>query len=50
MDNKTRIPKISFRKVKKFKNVRIIIDCLELYIQKPKDPLSQKITWSHNKH
>ena len=38
---------------KRFKgkeNVRIIIDCLELFIQKPKIPSSQKITWSSYKH
>ena len=36
--------------LKKFKNVRVIIDCLELFIQKPKVPSSQKITWSNYKH
>ena len=38
------------KKVKKFKSVRVIIDCLELFIQKPKVPSSQKITWSNYKH
>lgn len=35
---------------KLFPNLRIIIDCLELFIQKPKLPSSQKITWSNYKH
>ena len=38
---------------KRFKgkeNIRIIIDCLELFIQKPKIPSSQKIIWSSYKH
>ena len=38
------------KKVKKFKSVRVIIDCLELFIQKPKVPSSQRITWSNYKH
>ena len=38
------------KRFKQFKNVRIIIDCLELFIQKPKVPSSQKITWSSYKH
>ena len=38
------------KRFKKFKNVRVIIDCLELFIQKPKVPSSQKITWSNYKH
>ena len=38
------------RRFKQFKNVRIIIDCLELFIQKPKVPSSRKITWSRYKH
>lgn len=38
------------KRFKQFKNVRIILDCLELFIQKPKVPVSQKITWSNNKH
>ena len=38
------------KRLKKFKNVRVIIDCLELFIQKPKVPSSQKITWSNYKH
>ena len=38
------------KRFKKFANVRIIIDCLELFIQKPKIPSSQKITWSSYKH
>ena len=38
------------KRFKNFKNVRIIIDCLELFIQKPKLPASQKITWSSYKH
>ena len=45
-----RITKMSAKKVKKFKNVRVIIDCLELFIQKPKVPSSQRITWSNYKH
>ena len=35
------------KRLKKFKNVRVKIDCLELFIQKPKVPSSQKITWSN---
>ena len=38
------------KRFKKYPNVRIIIDCVELYIQKPKLPSSQKITWSNYKH
>ena len=38
------------KRFKRFENVRIIIDCLELFIQKPKIPSSQKITWSSYKH
>lgn len=38
------------KRFKKFANVRIIIDCLELFIQKPTIPSSQKITWSSYKH
>ena len=38
------------KRFKNFKNVRIIIDCLELFIQKPKVPASQKMTWSSYKH
>ena len=38
------------RRFKNFQNVRIIIDCLELFIQKPKVPASQKMTWSSYKH
>ena len=38
------------KRFKKFVNVRIIIDCLKLFIQKPKIPSSQKITWSSYKH
>jgi len=38
------------KRFKKFKNVRIIIDCLELFIQKPKVPASQKMPWSSYKH
>ena len=38
---KIRITKMSVKKVKKFKNVRVIIDCLELFIQKPEVPSSQ---------
>ena len=38
------------KRFKNFKNVRIIIDCLELFIQKPKVPESQKMTWSSYKH
>ena len=47
---KIRITKMSVKKVKKFKDVRVIIDCLELFIQKPEVPSSQKITWSNYKH
>ena len=47
---KIRITKMFAKKVKKFKNVRVIIDCLELFIQKPKVPSCQKITWSNYKH
>ena len=38
------------KRFKNFKNVRIIIDCQELFIQKPKVPASQKMTWSSYKH
>ena len=38
------------KRFKRFENVRIIIDCLELLIQKPNIPSSQKITWSSYKH
>ena len=38
------------KRLKRFQNVRIILDCLELFIQKPKVPISQKITWSSYKH
>ena len=38
------------KRLKKFKNVRVIIHCLELFIQKPKVPSSQKITCSNYKH
>ena len=38
------------KRFKNFKNVRIIINCLELFIQKPKVPASQKMTWSSYKH
>ena len=38
------------KRFKNFKNVRRIIDCLELFIQKPKVPASQKMTWSSYKH
>ena len=47
---KTRITKMSSKKVLKFKSVGVIIDCLELFIQKPKVPSSQKFTWSNYKH
>jgi hypothetical protein len=38
------------KRYKKYPNLRVIIDCVELYIQKPKLPSSQKITWSNYKH
>ena len=38
------------KRFKNFKNVRITIDCLELFIQKPKVPASQKMTCSSYKH
>ena len=38
------------KRFKKFKDVRIIIDCCEFYIQKPTIPESQKSTWSSYKH
>lgn len=38
------------KRFKKYPNLRIIIDCVEFYIQKPKIPSSQKITWSNYKH
>ena len=34
------------KRLKRFLSVRIILDCLELFIQKPKVPISQKITWN----
>ena len=45
MEIQEKLPK----RFKKFKNLRIIIDCAEFYIQKPKIPESQKITWSSYK-
>ena len=42
---KKKLPK----RFKKFKNIRIIIDCCEFYIQKPTIPESQKSTWSSYK-
>lgn len=38
------------KRFKNFANARVIIDCVELYLQKPKLPPSQKITWSNYKH
>ena len=38
------------KRFKNFKNVRIITDCLELFIQKPQVPASQKMTCSSYKH
>jgi len=38
------------KRFKKYPHLRIIIDCVELFIQKPKLPSSQKITWSNYKH
>ncbi|XP_028404033.1 uncharacterized protein LOC114526650 [Dendronephthya gigantea] len=38
------------KRFKRFKNLRIIIDCAEFFIQKPKILESQKITWSSYKH
>ena len=35
---------------KHFKNTRCIIDCTEIFIQKPSMPSSQRITWSSYKH
>ncbi|XP_046863414.1 LOW QUALITY PROTEIN: uncharacterized protein LOC124457174 [Xenia sp. Carnegie-2017] len=43
---KEKLPK----RFQKFKNLRIIIDCTEFFIQKPKIPGSQKISWSSYKH
>ena len=43
---KNNIPK----QFKKYSNLRRIIDCLELFIQNPKLPSSQKVTWSNYKH
>ena len=37
------------KRFKKFKNVRVIIDCCEFYIQKSVIPESQKSTWSSYK-
>ena len=34
----------------KFSNVRVIVDCMELYIQKAHLPSGQKISWSSYKH
>ena len=47
---KDEIKKAMPQRYKKHPNLRVIIDCAELYIQKPKLPSSQKITWSNYKH
>ena len=44
------IQKVLPKRFKKFKNIRVIIDCCEFYIQKPLIPESQKTTWSSYKH
>ena len=38
------------KQFKKYSKLRRIIDCLELFIQNPKLPPSQKVTWSNHKH
>lgn len=38
------------QRYKQYPNLRVIIDYAEFYIQKPKLPSSQKITWSSYKH
>ena len=38
------------KRFRNFKNVRVIIDCCEFYVQKPVIPESQKTTWSNYKH
>ena len=38
------------QRFRNYPNLRIIIDCFELFIQKAKLPSSQKITWSNYKH
>ena len=48
--SKSEVKKCLPKRFKRFENVRIIIDCLELFIQKPNIPSSQKITWSSYKH
>ena len=40
------VPRAVLLRFERFQNVRIILDFLELSIQKPKVPISQKITWS----
>ena len=47
---KSEVKKYLPKRFKGFEKVRIIIDCLELFIQKPNIPSSQKITWSSYKH
>ena len=38
------------KRLKKLKNVRVVTDCHELFIHKPKVPSSQKIICSNYKH
>ena len=38
------------KRFKNFKNIKVIIDCCEFYIQTPLIPESQKTTWSNYKH
>ncbi|XP_028516208.1 uncharacterized protein LOC110243640 [Exaiptasia diaphana] len=48
--SRSQIEKNLPKRFKKFQNARVIIDCVELYLQKPSLPTSQKITWSNYKH
>ena len=48
--SRSELQKCLQKKVKKFKNVRVVTDCHELFIHKPKVPSSQKITCSNYKH
>ena len=48
--SRAEIQKVLPERFKKFKNIRVIIDCCEFYIQKPSIPESQKTTWSSYKH
>lgn len=48
--NRGEIRKTLLERFRNYPNLRIIIDCFELFIQKAKLPSKQKITWSNYKH